>query len=138
MRTRLRESGAALILSVAACAGKSTTERIAEHERVRVAWEQTARFVGAEWARRTIPDAYAVRTLVRASEELRAERAKLQTDDVPEESRTRLRDALGAARARVDTLEAAVRARDRGAADRLVRDSPRANADSLLRHAALQ
>jgi len=138
MRTRLRESSAALILSVVACAGKSTAERIEEHERVRVAWEQTARFVGAEWIGRAIPDAYAARTLTKANEELRAESEQVRKDHVPEAERARLDAALGATRARVDTLERAVRANDRGAAARLVRDSPPANADSLLRQAALQ
>lgn len=138
MRTRLRESSAALILSVVACAGKSTAERIEEHERVRVAWEETARFVGAEWIGRAIPDAYAARTLERANEELRAESEKARNDDVPAEARARLDASFGGTRARIDTLEHAVRANDRSAATRLIRDVPRANADSLLRQAALQ
>lgn len=138
MRTRWRESGAALIVAVVACSGKSAAERIAEHERVRVSWEQTARLVGEEWIERAIPDAYAVRTLQRASDELRTESDKLQKESVPEQSRARVRDALGATRALADTLERAVRDNDRRAAARIVRDSPRANADSLLRQAALR
>lgn len=138
MRTRWRASSAALILSVVACAGKSTAERIAEHDRVRVAWEQTVRLVGGEWIERAIPDAYATRTLDRANEELRADSQKLHKDDLPDEARARLRDALGAARARIDTLGLAVRANDRAAVARLERDSPRTNADSLLRQAALR
>ncbi len=43
MRLRWRLSCAALILSVVACDGKSVAERIAEHDRVRVSWEQTSR-----------------------------------------------------------------------------------------------
>jgi len=138
MRTRWRASTAGLILSVVACAGKSAAERIAEHDRVRVAWEQTARFVGTEWIERAIPDAYALRTLDRANGELRADSEKLQKDDMPDDARARLGDALGAARARIDTLRLALSASDRAAVARLVRDSPRANADSLLGQAALR
>ena len=138
MRTQWRASTAGLILSVVACAGKSAAERIAEHVRVRVAWEQTARFVGAEWIGGAIPDAYATRTLDRANEELRADSEKLQKDDMPDEARARLGEALEATRARVDTLRLAVGASDRASVARLVRDSPRANADSLLRQVALR
>ena len=138
MRRRWPKSCAALILSVVACGGKSAEERIAEHERVRVAWEQTVRFVGAEWAGRAIPDAYAARTLERASEELSAENDKLGKDEVPEEMRAQSQHALSATRALADSLERGVRAKDRGTVARLVENSPNANADSLLRQAALR
>jgi hypothetical protein len=138
MRLRWLVSCAALILSVVACHGKSVTERIAEHDRVRVSWEQTTRMVGAEWTARAIPDAYAARTLTRASEELRSDGETLANEEIPNPERDRLREALGVARARADTLARAVRARDRRTVLRLVNDSPRANADSLLREAALR
>lgn len=138
MRTPWRVPCAALILSVAGCAGKSAAERIAEHERVRASWEQTARMVGAEWVARAIPDAYAARTLARASEELGRESEALAKEEVPEAERARLRDALNVTRARADSLARIVRASDRDGAARLVKDSPRVNADSLLRQAALR
>ena len=138
MRLRWRVSCAALILSVVACHGKSVAEQIAEHDRVRVSWEQSARMVGAEWAVRAVPDAYAARTLARASEELRNENETLAKEQIPDSERARLRDSLGVARALADTLANAVRASDRKTAARVVNDSPRVNADSLLRQAALQ
>jgi hypothetical protein len=138
MRLRGRVSCATLILSVIACNGKSAAERIAEHDRVRVSWEQTTRFVGAEWADRAIPDAYAARTLARASEEMRSDDHALGKEKIPDQERARLQESLGAARALADTLELAVRTRNREAVMRLVNDSPRANADSLLRQAALR
>jgi hypothetical protein len=138
MRTRWRVSCAALILSVPACAGKSAADRIAEHERVRVSWEETAHFVGAEWGDRAIPDAYAMRTLARASTELRSESTALEKDAIPEATRARLHASLNVALARMDTLERAVRAGDRGAVARVAKHAPRANADSLLREAALR
>jgi hypothetical protein len=129
---------AALILSVIACSGKSVAERIAEHDRVRVSWEQTTRFTGEEWIARAIPDAFASRTLARASEELQSEEEALRKDSVPEQQRAALRESLGAARALADSLARAVGARDRVWVANLVRNSPRANADSLLRRAALR
>lgn len=138
MRLRWRLSCAALILSVVACDGKSVAERIAEHDRVRVSWEQTSRTVGAEWADGAVPDAYAIRTLTRASEELRSDSETLAKEEIPNAERARLRNALGAARALADTLARAVRVSDRPAAARLANDSPRVNADSLLRQAALR
>ena len=138
MLTRWRVSCAALILSVAACSGKSAAERVAEQDRVRMSWEQTARMVGAEWIARAVPDAYAARTLSRTNEELRRENEALAREEIPEAERARLRDALHVTRARADSLERAVRESDRDAAARLVKDSPRANADSLLRQAALR
>jgi hypothetical protein len=138
MLTRRRMSCAALILSAAACAGKSAAERIAEHDRVRESWKQTARMVGAEWIARAVPDAYAARTLARTSEELRTENEALSKDEIPEAERVRLRDALSVTRALTDSLERTVRARDRSAVAHLVKDSPRANADSLLRQAAVR
>ncbi|HEY2895656.1 MAG TPA: hypothetical protein VGJ12_00855 [Gemmatimonadaceae bacterium] len=137
MLLRWRVLCAALIVPAIACSGKSVAERIAEHDRVRVSWEQTTRFVGAEWADGAIPDAYAARTLARAGEELRSEDQALGKEKIPDRERARLRESLGAARAFADTLGLAVRARDRETVMRLVKDSPRANADSLLRQAAL-
>ena len=138
MRMRLRISCAALIVCVFACGGKSVAERIAEHDRVRVSWEQTTRFVGTEWVGRAIPDAYATRTLMRAGEELRSEGETLRKDELPDRDRARLGDSLDAARALADTLERAVRAGDRDAVTQLVNDAPRTNADSLLRQDALR
>jgi hypothetical protein len=138
MLTRWRVSCAALLVSLAACGGKSAAERVAEHDRVRVSWEQTSRFVGAEWIAGAVPDAYAARTLERASEELRAESEKLQKDSIPEPARVRLHESLGAAGALADSLERVVRARDRAAAVRLVALVPRANTDSLLQQAGLR
>jgi hypothetical protein len=138
MLTRWRVSCAALILSAAACSGKSPAERIAEHDRVRESWQQTARMVGAEWVERAIPDAYAARTLARTSEELRKENDALTREELPDSERARLRDALKVTRALADSLERTVRSSDRHAVARLVNDSPRANADSLMRQAALR
>jgi hypothetical protein len=138
MLTRWRVSCAALLVSVAACGGKSAAERVAEHDRVRVSWEQTSRFVGAEWIARAVPDAYAARTLQRASEELQSESETLHKDSIPEPARARLVDSLGAARALADSLERVVDARDRAAAARLVALFPRANTDSLLQQAGLR
>lgn len=138
MNTRWRVSCAALMLSVVACNGKSDSERIAEHDRVRVSWEQTARVVGPMWIDHAVPDAYAARTLERASEELHHESDALRKDDVPERDRSRLGHSLNVARALADSLERVIRAGDRKDAARLVERSPRANADSLLRQAALR
>ena len=138
MRMRLRISCAALIVCVFACGGKSVADRIAEHDRVRVSWEQTTRFVGTEWAGRAIPDAYASRTLKRAGAELRSESESLRKDELPDRDRARLGRSLGAARALADSLERAVGAGDRDAVTRLVNDAPRANSDSLLRQHALR
>jgi hypothetical protein len=138
MLSRWRVSCAALILSVVACGGKSVEERIAEHDRVRVSWEQTARVTGALWIARTIPDAYAARTLRRASEELQSDSDALAKDELFPEARERLAHSLGAAHAFADTIGSAVRAGDRNAAARLVDDASRVNTDSLLRQAALQ
>jgi len=138
MLTRWRVSCAALMVSVVGCGGKSAAERVAEHERARVSWEQTARFVGAEWVARAIPDAFAARTLARAHEELQSEAEALRKDELSEQQRALLRDSLGAARALGDSLARAVGASDRKAAAQLVDNSPRANADSLLRRAALR
>jgi hypothetical protein len=136
--TRWRVSCAVLVLSVVACGSKSTAERIAEHDRVRVSWEQTARFAGTEWIDRAVPEAYATRTLERASEELRSEGDALRKDDIPDQDRARLRDSLNAARSLADTLERAIRARDREVAARIVASAPRANTDSLLHDAGLR
>jgi hypothetical protein len=125
-------------MSVAACGGKSAAERVAEHDRVRVSWEETTRFVGAEWIDRAVPDAYAARTLQRASEELQSESDKLEKDSIPEPARAGLRDSLSAARALADSLERAIGAGDRTAATGIVAHSPRANADSLRREAGLR
>jgi hypothetical protein len=138
MLTRWRVSCAALILSLVACGGKSVAEKIAEHDRVRVSWEQTTRFVGAQWARRAVPDAYAARTLQRASEELRSDSEALSKEALPAEELARLHQALSVVRERADSLARAVRAHDRDAVIRLVKSSPRANADSLLRQDALR
>jgi hypothetical protein len=138
MLTRWRVSCAALILSLLACGGKSVAEKIAEHDRVRVSWEQTTRFVGAEWLRLAVPDAYAARTLQRASEELRSDSEALTKEKLPSRELARLHQALSVVRARADSLARAVRARDRDAAIRMVKDSPPVNADSLLRQAGLQ
>jgi hypothetical protein len=138
MLTRWRVSCAALLVSLAACGGKSAAERVAEHDRVRVSWEQTSRFVCAEWIARAVPDAYAARTLERASEELQAESEKLQKDSMPEPARARLHESLGAAGALADSLERVVRSRDRAAAARLVTLFPPANTDSLLQQARLR
>jgi hypothetical protein len=138
MLTRLRVSYAALLLSVAACGGKSAAERVAQHDRVRVSWEQTARFVGAEWSDRALPDAFASRALERASEELQSESNAVSKDSVPSHARATLLDSLSGARALADSLHSAVRASDRNAVSRLVTSSPRPRADSLLRRAALR
>jgi hypothetical protein len=138
MLTRWQLSCVALMLSVVACGGKSPAERVAEHDRVRVSWEQTARLVGAEWVARAVPDAYASRTLARASEELESEMEALRKDSVPDQQRTALLESLRSARARADSLARAVGASDRESAAGLVRNSPRANTDSLLRRAALR
>jgi hypothetical protein len=138
MLTRWGLSCAALWSAVVACDGKTAVERVTEHERVRVSWEETSRLVGAEWIDRAVPDAYAARTLARTGEELQSESDMLEKDSVPEQTRVRLRDSLGAARALADALERAIRARDRNAAVRLVALFPHANTDSLLRQARLR
>ena len=138
MLTRWRVSCAALMLSVAGCAGKSPAERVAAHDRARVSWEQTVRFTGAEWIARAIPDAFASRTLARAREELESETKAVQKDSLSEPVRAALRDSLNAARALADSLARAIVASDRGSAAKLVENSPRVNADSLLRRAALR
>ena len=138
MLTRWRMSCAALILSLLACGGKSVAGQIAEHDRVRVSWEQTSRFAGAEWLDLAVPDAYAARTLQRASEELRSDSEALTREQLPSRELARLHAALSIVRARADALARAVRARDRDAVIRMVNESPRANADSLLRQAALR
>ena len=138
MLTRWRMSCAALILSLLACGGKSVADQIAEHDRVRVSWEQTSRFAGAEWLDLAVPDAYAARTLQRASEELRSDSEALTREQLPSRELARLHAALSIVRARADALARAVRARDRDAVLRMVNESPRANADSLLRQAALR
>ena len=138
MLTRWRMSCAALILSLLACGGKSVADQIAEHDRVRVSWEQTSRFAGAEWLDLAVPDAYAARTLQRASEELRSDSEALTREQLPSRELARLHAALSIVRARADALARAVRARDRDAVIRRVNESPRANADSLLRQAALR
>jgi hypothetical protein len=138
MLMRWRVSCAALLLSVVACGGKSPAERVAEHDRVRVSWEQTARLVGAEWVARAIPDACASRTLARTSEELEHETEALRKDSVPEQQRAALLESLQSARARADSLARAVGASDREWAASLVSYFPRANTDSLLRRAALR
>jgi hypothetical protein len=138
MLTRRRVSCAALMVSIVACGGKSPAERAAEHDRARVSWEQTVRFTGTEWIAGAIPDAFASRTLARAGDELRSETEALRKDSVSDRQRAALRDALSAARALADSLLLAVAARDRESAAALVRNSPRANTDSLLRRAALR
>ena len=138
MLTRWRVSCAALVVSVVGCGGKSPAERAAEHDRVRVSWEQTTRFVGEEWIARAIPDAYASRTLARAIEELQSESEALRKDSVSEMRRAGLQDSLSTATALADSLALPVAATDRGRAANLVRNSPRANADSLLRRASLR
>ena len=138
MLTRWRMSCAALILSLLACGGKSVADQIAEHDRVRVSWEQTSRFAGAEWLDLAVPDAYAARTLQRAREELRSDSEALTREQLPSRELARLHAALSIVRARADALARAVRARDRDAVIRMVNESPRANADSLLRQAALR
>ena len=138
MLTRWRMSCAALILSLLACGGTSVADQIAEHDRVRVSWEQTSRFAGAEWLDLAVPDAYAARTLQRASEELRSDSEALTREQLPSRELARLHAALSIVRARADALARAVRARDRDAVIRMVNESPRANAASLLRQAALR
>ena len=138
MLTRWRMSCAALILSLLACGGKSVADQIAEHDRVRVSWEQTSRFAGAEWLDLAVPDAYAARTLQRASEELRSDSEALTREQLPSRELARLHAALSIVRARADALARAVRARARDAVIRMVNESPRAHADRLLRQAALR
>ncbi len=69
--------------------------------------------MGAEWADGAVPDAYAIRTLTRASEELRSDSETLAKEEIPNAERARLRNALGAARALADTLAREVRVSDR-------------------------
>jgi hypothetical protein len=138
MLTQWRVWCPALMLSDGACGGKSAQERVAEHDRVRVSWEQTARFAGAEWIDRAVPDQYAARTLARVSEELRSERTKLQKDEVPADVRVRLVASLTSATALADSLKRAIRAHDRAAATNLVERSRSVRSDSLLREAGLR
>jgi hypothetical protein len=138
MRTRWLVSCAALLLSVSACGGKSTQDRVDEYESARLSWAQTARFTAAEWIDRAVPDEFAARTLARVGDELRSEGEKLQKDSVPDDARARLLASLGAARALADSLAIAIGASDRAAAARMVAQSPRADADSLRREAGLR
>jgi hypothetical protein len=138
MLTRCWVSCAVVMLSVVGCGGKSAAERMADHDRARVSWEQTARFVGAEWIARAIPDAFAARTLARARDELQSEAEAVRKDELSAQERALLRDSLHAALAFGDSLARVVGAGDREAAAVLVSNSPRANADSLLRRASLR
>jgi hypothetical protein len=138
MLTRWLLSCTMLALPLGACGHKSEADRVAEHERVRVSWEQTSRMTGAEWARGALPDAYAERTLERAGEELQQERESLAKEALPDSIRARLGSSLEHTRGLADSVERAVRARDRSAVNAIVERSPRPRADSLLREAGLR
>jgi hypothetical protein len=138
MRVRWRAILAALAPFLIACDGKSVADRLSEHERVRVSWEQTARLVGGDWARRAVPDAYAIRTLERARDDLRSESQSLAKDDIPTGDARRLREALEGTRAFVDTVARAIRAGDRRATSGVVEHERPAPVDSLLEAAGLR
>jgi hypothetical protein len=129
---------AVFLLLNTGCDGKSTSERVAEHDRTRVSWEQTMRLVAHEWSKGATPDAYASRTLKRAHDELDAEAKSLAKDSVPPSERRRLGVALIGARALADTLQSEVRGGDLAGAARAFERSPSPSADSLLRDARLR
>jgi hypothetical protein len=113
MRLRRCWPFAAWALLVVACGGKSPAERVAEHDRTRASWEQTARFVGTAWERGAVPAAYARRTLATTLEELAKEDRAIATEPLTEAERLRLRRALDRSRALGQSLASAVGAGSR-------------------------
>ena len=137
MRLRVRLTCAVWIL-VLACAHKPVSDRIAEHDRARESWEQTARFIGLEWSHHAIPDAFADRALERAHEELANEKKSLAADPLPNADRERLGASLAGAISIVDALRQALSASDESSVVRIVERAPMPNADSLLQRAELK
>ncbi|HEV7705218.1 MAG TPA: hypothetical protein VGO46_13045 [Gemmatimonadaceae bacterium] len=137
MRMRGWQTCAVCVLA-AACGHETIAERIAEHDRVRQSWVQTARFVGLEWSRRAIPDAFAERTLARTREELQSEERKLEADRLPDTERERLRASLEGAIAFADSLRHQLSSSDASSVARLVERAPAPSSDSLLRRAELR
>jgi hypothetical protein len=121
-----------------ACAHKPVADRIAEHDRVRESWEQTARFIGLEWSHHAIPDAFADRALERAREELSNEKKSLAADLLPDADRDRLGASLDRAISFVEALHQARSSSDESSAVRIVERAPMPDADSLLRRAELK
>ena len=137
MRLRVRLTCAVWML-VLACAHKPVSDRIAEHDRVRESWEQTARFAALEWSHHAIPDAFADRALERAREELANEAKSLTADPLPHVDRERLGASLDGAISFVDALRHALSSSDESSAVRIVDRASIPNADSLLQRAELK
>jgi hypothetical protein len=132
---RLRHA-ASIVVSVfmlAACHEKSVAERIAEHDRTRVSWKETARFVGEEWIDSAVPSEFAMRALSRARQELSNESASLDRELFPTDTLARLRASLASAKAFTDTLDREIGSLDRVSARRTLERVPRERAPMLSR-----
>jgi hypothetical protein len=116
MRGRRCLRVAAATLWIVACGGKSSAELIAEHDRSRVSWEQTARFVGECWLAKEVPTAYARHTLQVTLDELAKEDHAIASNPLPAEARLHLRRALASTREFARMLAVAVAADDRSTA----------------------
>ena len=113
------------VLTLAACYDKPVAERIAEHDRTRISWKETARFVSEEWIDSAVPSEFAMRALSRARQELGKESTSLERDPIPQDTLARLRRALAGARAFADTLDREIGSLDRASARRTLDRAPR-------------
>lgn len=130
MRLRCVASIVISLFPLAACHDKPVAERIAEHDRTRVSWKETARFVGEEWIDSAVPSEYAMRALSRTREELGKESATLDREPLPQDTLARLRTSLASARAFADTLDREIGRLDRASARRTLERMPRVTASS--------
>lgn len=106
----------AVLVVLAACGGASTADRVAEHDRERTSWEQTALFVGDGWIASQIPTAYAHRTLAATLEALTAESRAIGRESIDDSSRVRLELALTRSRRITAQLDSAIADNDPSAA----------------------
>jgi hypothetical protein len=106
----------AVLLSLAACGGKSPAERIAEHDLERTSWEQTTQLVGEKWIASQIPTAYAHRTLVTALQELAAQNRAIGSESIDDSSRARLQLVLARSKKFTERLDSAIADDDSSAA----------------------
>jgi hypothetical protein len=121
------------ILTLAACHEKSVAERVAEHDRTRVSWKETARFVGEEWIDSAVPSEFAMRALSRARQQLSKERASLDRESMPADTLARLRASLASANAFADTLDREIGSLDRVSARRTLEGTPPEKGPTLSR-----
>ena len=126
MRRRGCVRSAVLVL-LAACGGKSTPGLVAEHDRERNSWEQSARFVGDEWIASRIPTAYAHRTLAAALQALALQDREIGREPIDDASRARLRLALAQSRQLTQRLDSAIAAGDPSAATSAVEQATSRN-----------